>query len=99
MATISFTHNSRSYEAWTPEDALASGVPQSVVDQALSDTDWKALRRLRDAKLSGCDWTQTVDAPLTTAQKQSWATYRQALRDLPQNTVDPAAPVWPVKPV
>jgi hypothetical protein len=24
--------------------------------------------------------------------------YRQALRDLPANTVDPANPVWPVKP-
>ncbi|NBP87864.1 MAG: hypothetical protein EBU59_05025, partial [Planctomycetia bacterium] len=24
--------------------------------------------------------------------------YRQALRDLPANTVDPANPVWPTKP-
>jgi hypothetical protein len=28
------------------------------------------------------DYTQIVDAPFTAEQKQSWATYRQALRDL-----------------
>lgn len=32
------------------------------------------------------------------AKKLEWSTYRQALRDLPANTVDPANPVWPVKP-
>ena len=29
---------------------------------------------------------------------QVWMDYRQALRDLPANTVDPANPIWPVKP-
>jgi len=27
-----------------------------------------------------------------------WMDYRQALRDLPANTTDPANPDWPVKP-
>ena len=30
--------------------------------------------------------------------KTPWATYRQALRDLPANTSDPANPTWPTKP-
>lgn len=30
--------------------------------------------------------------------KQQWAAYRQALRDLPENTTDPFNPVWPAKP-
>jgi len=34
------------------------------------------------------------DSTLTTEM----AAYRQALRDLPANTTDPANPVWPVKP-
>ena len=44
------------------------------------------LRRLRNAFLRECDWTQFADSPLTAEQKQAWATYRQALRDLPANS-------------
>ena len=32
--------------------------------------------------LSGSDWTQLPDAPLTSTKKAEWATYRQSLRDL-----------------
>jgi hypothetical protein len=44
------------------------------------------LRRLRNAFLRECDWTQFADSPLTAEQKAEWATYRQALRDLPANS-------------
>jgi hypothetical protein len=59
---------------------------------------WKELRSLRDGKLTKYDWTQTLDAPLTEEQRIAWATYRQALRDVPANTEDPKNPVWPAKP-
>jgi len=59
---------------------------------------WEELRDLRDFKLSECDWTQIADVPLTEEQKTAWATYRQALRDLPANTEDPKNPVWPTAP-
>ena len=59
---------------------------------------WKELRRLRDQKLTQCDWTQIADVPLAEEQKTAWATYRQALRDVPANTEDPKNPVWPAKP-
>jgi len=32
------------------------------------------------------------------ATQTQWATYRQALRDLPATTDDPANPTWPVAP-
>ena len=51
----------------------------------------------RNTRLSACDWTQTLDAPLTIEQRAAWATYRQALRDFPE-TCDPDNPVWPVAP-
>ncbi len=54
------------------------------------------LREDRNIKLGDTDWTQMPDAP--TAGKAVWATYRQALRDLPANTADPASPVWPTAP-
>ena len=56
------------------------------------------LRQKRNLLLSECDWTQLVDTPLTAEQRQEWATYRQALRDLPSTTQDLANPTWPTKP-
>ena len=56
---------------------------------------WVLFRSLRDSRLSDCDWTQVPDAPVDQA---AWATYRQALRDLPANTTDPANVNWPEKP-
>ena len=59
---------------------------------------WGKLRTERDQLLENCDWTQTPDSPLSEAQQQSWRDYRQALRDLPENTTDPLNPTWPSKP-
>tara|TARA_E500000318_G_scaffold14541_1_gene14123 strand:+ start:5887 stop:6174 length:288 start_codon:yes stop_codon:yes gene_type:complete len=43
------------------------------------------LRKQRNMLLARCDWTQAADSPLSTADKAAWATYRQALRDFPDN--------------
>jgi len=56
------------------------------------------FRETRNALLAASDWTQTPDSPLSETQQQSWRDYRQALRDLPANTTDPANPTWPTKP-
>lgn len=59
------------------------------------------IRAPRAMRLADCDWTQTVDAPLTAEQKAAWATYRQALRDLTTiyaEVTDPADIVWPLYP-
>lgn len=40
----------------------------------------KLVRQSRDQKLKDSDWTQVADSPVN---KETWATYRQALRDLP----------------
>jgi hypothetical protein len=57
---------------------------------------WAILRQERDMRLSACDWTQVPDAPVDQA---AWAAYRQALRDLPANTIDPREPAWPAPPL
>jgi len=56
------------------------------------------LRLERDVRLTACDWSQLLDAPLTPEALAAWRVYRQALRDLPDNTADPASPVWPTPP-
>ena len=71
-------------------DISAADLEQSEIDQA-----WVDLRQARGAMLVETDWTQVPDAPV---DQQAWATYRQELRDLPDNTTDPRNPVWPTKP-
>ena len=46
------------------------------------------LRIKRNQKLSASDWSQFPDSPLDSTKKTEWATYRQALRDLPANVTD-----------
>ena len=56
---------------------------------------WDSVRRHRNALLAASDWTQLNDAPLDESKINAWKAYRQALRDLPENSEDPAAVVWP----
>jgi len=53
------------------------------------------LRYWRDSELARTDWTQVEDAPI---DKAAWATYRQALRDLPSSSGNPRLIELPVKP-
>lgn len=53
-----------------------------------------SLRWQRNQLLAETDYLALSDSTLTDEMR----TYRQALRDLPANTADPANPVWPVKP-
>ena len=74
------------------------GIARSTLNARQHEADFARLRWDRDAKLLATDWRVGSDAPLTEAQKQEWRSYRQALRDLPANTTDPANPTWPTPP-
>ena len=52
------------------------------------------VRLWRNSELARTDWTQVADAPVNA---EAWATYRQALRDLPA-TIDISNPVLPDPP-
>ena len=54
-----------------------------------------SVRSTRDEKLKATDWTQVDDAPV---DKATWATYRQALRDIPAQAGFPWDVNWPVEP-
>ena len=56
------------------------------------------VRGQRDALLRNCDWTQLSDAALGDHTAEEWATYRQALRDIPQNYSRVSEVVWPLDP-
>ena len=81
-------------------DAEAETVTNNQ-DQADADAlanSWARLRSERDALLVSSDWTQYNDSPLSDEAKAEWVTYRESLRDLPENTDDPANPTWPTPP-
>ena len=61
---------------------------------------WNSLRQDRNRLLANSDARVLPDrwTAYTTEQQSAWATYRQELRDLPQNTVDPFNPIWPAEP-
>jgi hypothetical protein len=54
-----------------------------------------AVREQRNALLAASDWTQLADS---TVDKAAWATYRQALRDIPLQAGFPYNVVWAVTP-
>ena len=55
-------------------------------------------RNTRTTLLAESDWTQMADTALTTEKKAEWATYRQALRDLPDASGWPHTHTLPTKP-
>ena len=69
-----------------------------ITEQELLDVKYTRFRSERDFLLKESDWTQFNDSPLSAEKKAEWATYRQALRDLP-NTVDINNIVYPTKPI
>ena len=73
---------------------LDESVIAAVYDAVAYEEGFERLRYKRDNKLSESDWMANSDVTMSDA----WRTYRQALRDLPANTTDPANPVWPTKP-
>lgn len=70
-------------------------IPDAEISSNGAIASWGNFRAKRNKHLVETDWTQVPDAPVN---QQAWATYRQALRDLPENTTDPENPDWPVPP-
>ena len=79
------------YEPYTDEEIAEHTNYVNVVLPALQ---FQYLRDKRNQLLTETDYLALADATLTDEMR----TYRQALRDLPANTTDPANPVWPTKP-
>jgi hypothetical protein len=70
--------------------AVATYVPQTTEQFAA------AARAERNRLLAETDWTQAADVPQAT--KDKWAPYRQALRDVPEQSGFSVEIVWPVRP-
>ena len=62
---------------------------------ATNEQKWEQIKNWRNYELARTDWTQVADAPV---DKAAWATYRQALRDLPAQGGQAEAAIFPVAP-
>ena len=74
----------------------ATAAEQEAAYKAAKDAEQAtSVRSTRGEKLKECDWTQVADAPVN---KTTWATYRQALRDVTQQSGFPWTITWPTQP-
>ena len=77
-------------------DGETTAAEQEAAYKAQKDAEQaKAVREQRNTKLSESDWTQLADAPV---DDLAWATYRQALRDVPTQSGFPWTVTWPDAP-
>ena len=79
-------------EGWSFDGETFSPPPDVVVDPSALAA---AARARRDSLLAASDWSQLPDAP---ADNAAWASYRQALRDVPDQPGFPADIAWPEAP-
>ena len=90
--------DNNSYETlrWLSSEPMPSQEELDAAWPSVRDAQaWDEVRAERDRLLAACDWTQVADAPVDAAV---WATYRQALRDVPQDYATPDEVVWPTPP-
>jgi hypothetical protein len=73
---------------------IVQELTQSEKDQKLA-AKIALVKSQRNQKLTETDWTQIDDAPV---DKAAWATYRQALRDVPTQSGFPWDITWPAQP-
>jgi hypothetical protein len=78
-------------DAWVIDDA------EKYQEAVTENTNLQAtkVRKDRSIKLSESDWTQVADAKVN---KTAWATYRQALRDIPSQAGFPWDVTYPSAP-
>ena len=78
------------YTKYSVADMDADAIAAKDAEQA------KNMRDQRGTKLSETDWTQGKDIPDNISS--AWATYRQALRDVPAQAGFPWDVQWPTQP-
>lgn len=81
-------------EHWIERWISTPATPEEI--QERTDVEANAVRQERDRLLEECDWTQLPDTPVDPA---AWTTYRQELRNVPQQAGFPWNVTWPVPPL
>ena len=83
------------HEQTTPVQVDGKWTQTWRVVQLPEDQATVNVRAKRNQLLAGSDWTQLADSPV---DKDAWAVYREALRNLPEQAGFPYSVQWPVAP-
>ena len=75
--------------SWLVIKASLEEIESRTIEQAA------IIRKQRNGVLTATDYTQLVDYPGSDIQKQILTQFRQALRDIPQQTGFPWNVIWP----
>ena len=90
------------FSDYTDEDGVTTtkAEHEAVYQADLDAKAAKSVRTQRDAKLEESDWMVIRSAETGVALDSNWATYRQALRDIPDHANFPylTDEDWPVSP-
>jgi hypothetical protein len=82
----------------TIEGVTTTKVQHEEAFMARRNTErWTQVRSQRDSLLKDTDWLSIRAADTVTPMPTEWSTYRQALRDVTEQS-DPFNIVWPTKP-
>ena len=82
----------------TVEGVTTTKAQHEETFMARRNTDqWTQVRLQRDSLLKDTDWLSIRAADTVTPMPTEWSTYRQALRDVTEQS-DPFNIVWPTKP-
>ncbi len=83
----------------SPEGLVTTAAEWMDAYKAAKDAEQaKSVRTQRDTKLAECDWRVIKALESNIPQDFAWATYRQALRDVTQQSGFPWTIDWPVQP-
>lgn len=83
-------------ENYRVQDDVVVRKDDTEITERNTDRSFGWLRNKRDERLATSDWRDLPSYPGT--NQEAWRSYRQALRDLPANTVDPNNIIWPSEP-
>lgn len=83
----------RSEAGWVETWSVTTASPEDIA--ARTSAKAAEVRARRNDLLAQSDWTQVADAPVN---KEAWATYRQALRDITAAPGFPGNVDWPSAP-
>ena len=81
-----------------PKDTDAGGIASYLTDAEYDTVLAASARQKRDRLLAATDYLVTPDYPISDDRLAKIKTYRQALRDIPEQAGFPRTIAWPKKP-
>jgi hypothetical protein len=84
-------------DVWSVHNKFDDPTEQAAWEAECLEMQWNSIRDERNKLLTQTDYTDLPNTPITTQCRNNFITYRQALRDI-TNQSDPYNIVWPTIP-